>query len=133
MITAETPRRSSLEQKYSKCVASPPVSPSTIIGLFVTFKISSIVCRRESGPIISASGCPFDAESVKLLSHKPSNSRQSPFSRLIQASFPINPLKPLWVSIIRAKPFFARIVFSFFRRCSGLIRFLRDIIFPPNL
>ena len=72
IITADTPKRSKSRTKYSNCTSDPPVSPSTIIGLDVTLRISSIVCNLDGFPTISASGRPFDAESVKLLSQNPS-------------------------------------------------------------
>ena len=104
IITAETPNRSRFLTMYSNWEASPPVSPSTIMGLVVTLSISSMVRARESLPTMEASGNPLVAESVRLLSHIPSYSTTRPFI-WTRAFSTTNPLRPLWASRIRANPF----------------------------
>jgi len=53
-----------------------------------------MVSKRESKPTISISGRPFEAESVKLLSHIPSNLTEY-FPLLADASIAIRADNPL--------------------------------------
>ena len=94
IIIAETPNLSNVFTLNLKCDIRPPVSPSTMIGLVVTSKISSIVENLEEKSTNSVSGLPFAVESVRLLSQIPSNSIFWPFLSILVFSA-INPVKPL--------------------------------------
>ncbi len=94
IITIDTPIRSKERTVYTKCSASPPVSPSKIIGFVVTSQISSIVRKREVISTNSMSGFPFAVESHNELIHIASNWRAPPFSSTTVFST-INPVNPL--------------------------------------
>ena len=72
-MTADTPTLSRVRTLYTKCSASPPVSPSRIMGLVVTSRISSIVLKRLVISTSSMSGFPLSVLSHNELTHMPSN------------------------------------------------------------
>jgi len=99
IIMAETPIRSSVRTRYTKCSVSPPVSPSKIIGFVVTSMTSSIVLHLEVMSTSSISGFPFAVESQRELIHIASNWSNSPsFSTTVFSA--IRPVKPLCTSIV---------------------------------
>ena len=93
-MTAETPILSSVLTLYTKCSVSPPVSPSSIIGLVVTSIMSSIVRSLDDMSTSSISGFPLAVESHRELTHMASNWSNSPlFSTIVFSA--ISPVRPL--------------------------------------
>jgi hypothetical protein len=127
-MISDTPSASSLATRYWKASASPPVSASAIMGLSVAAAISSMVSRRRSKRLSSASGKARAEAQVKPDSQSASKALAPPSGAPMEAVAPMMAESGLWVSMARIfRPAWSRAL-SWPRRASASTRCLSVMV-----